>query len=313
MPDRPVVLVTEPLTAEPLAWLSERASVVHAPVGAPDFDAAAPHAAGLVVRTYTRVDASLLGRLPRLRVVGRAGVGLDNIDQPACAARGVAVVSTPDANTDAVVEFVVACVLDALRPRVGLDRALTPRAWDELRADLVAPRQLAGSTLGILGLGRIGSRVAAVASALRMRVIYHDLRTVPEAERCGAEPVDAETLCRESEILTVHVDGRAENRGLVGRSWLASMRDDVVLINTSRGFVVDPEACADFVRARPGALAMLDVHEPEPIPMDHPLLMLPNVCLTPHIASATMPAKDAMSWVVRDVWAALAGEPAPSA
>lgn len=312
MPPRPVALITEPLTAAPLAWLAERADLVHASPGDPAFDAAAPHAEALIVRTYTTVDAGLLARLPRMRVVARAGVGLDNIDQDACAARSVAVVNTPDANTDAVVEFVVACMLDAIRPRGYLDRALDPDAWNDLRADLVAPRQLAGSTLGILGLGRIGARVAAVGAALRMRVIYHDLADIPGDARHGAEPVAMDTLLADADILTVHVDGRPANRGLIARDQFARMKEDVIFINTSRGFVVDPTACADFMRARPEAQALLDVHDPEPIPVEHPLLMMPNVYLTPHIASATMRAKDAMSWVVRDAWAAIAPAAAPA-
>lgn len=308
MEDRPTVLITESLTAGPLAWLGERATVVLAGPGTPEFEAALAIADGLVVRTYTQVDASMLAAMPRLRVVGRAGVGLDNIDAEACAARGVAVVNTPDANTDAVVEFVIASMLDATRPRGYLDRALDPAAWNELRADLVAPRQLAGTTLGVWGMGRIGSRVAAAGAALRMRVIYHDLAEVPAGSRHGAEAVSMTRLLAESDFLTVHVDGRPSNRGLIGHDAFAAMKEDVVFINTSRGFVVDSQACADFMRARPEAQALLDVHEPEPIPVEYPLLMMPNVYLTPHIASATQRAKDAMSWVVRDVWGVLAGD-----
>lgn len=311
-PGQPVVIVAEALTAEPLAWLGERARVVLTAPGDSEFEGARAGASGLVVRTYTRVDAPLLDRMPRLRVVGRAGVGLDNIDLDACAARGVAVVHTPDANTDAVVEFVVASMLDATRPRGGLNRALDLDAWNALRAGLVAPRQLAGSTLGIWGFGRIGSRVALAAGALGMRVVYHDLEEIPHARRHGATPAPSGALLRQSDLVTVHVDGRASNRGLIGQAEFSCMKEDVVFINTSRGFVVDARACADFMRARPAARAMLDVHEPEPIPVGHPLLMMPNVHLTPHIASATMRAKDAMSWVVRDVWGALAGTTSPA-
>jgi phosphoglycerate dehydrogenase-like enzyme len=307
MADRPTVIVTEPLTAEPLAWLGERAEVVLASTADPVFDEAAGVAEALVVRTYTTVDAALLARLPRLRVVGRAGVGLDNIDVPACEARGVAVVNTPDANTDAVVEFVLASMLDATRPRGYLDRAFDQHDWNELRADLVAPRQLAGSTLGVWGYGRIGSKLGRVAGALGMRVLYHDRAEIPTASRHGAWPVDLATLLGESDFLSVHVDGRASNRGIVSHEQFAAMKEDVVFVNTSRGFVVDAEACADFMRARPDAQALLDVHDPEPIPVEHPLLMMENVYLTPHIASATLHAKEAMSWVVRDVWASLAG------
>ncbi len=312
MSRRPIVVVTEPLTAGPLAWLGERAEVVLAGVESREFAEAAPRAEGLVVRTYTRVDADLLARMPCLRAVGRAGVGLDNIDQDACAARGVVVCSTPDANTEAVVEFVVASMLDATRPRGYLDRALDPEAWNALRADMVAPRQLAGSTLGVWGFGRIGSRVARAGRALGMSVAYHDVREIPALEREGAGPVSRDELLGMSDFLTVHVDGRKDNSGLVGPEAFGRMKEDVVFINTSRGLVVDAGACADFMRARPGAQALLDVHEPEPIPVEYALLMMPNVYLTPHIASATQRAKDAMSWVVRDVWGVLAGSPTPA-
>ncbi len=312
MTDRPIVIVTEALTAEPLAWLGERAEVIHAAVGTPEFEEHRGRASGLVVRTYTRVDGELLAGMPALRVVGRAGVGLDNIDLDACAARGVRVERTPDANTDAVVEFVTAMMLDAIRPRVGLDRAIDQGEWNALRTELVAPRQLAGSTLGVLGFGRIGSRIASVGRALNMRVLYHDLVEIDPERRGDAVAVGLDELLAASDVLTVHVDGRRSNRGLLGEGSFARMKDDVIFINTSRGFVVDADACADFMRARPGAQALLDVHEPEPVPIDHPLLMMPSVCLTPHIASATLPAKDAMSWVVRPVWERLS-DPVPTA
>jgi len=313
MSERPKVIVSEPLTARPLEWLGERAEVVHAAVGTPDFESHRASAQGLVVRTYTTVDAALLASMPALRVVGRAGVGLDNIDLDACAARGVVVEHTPDANTDAVVEFVTALMLDAIRPRGGLDRAIDADAWNELRADLVAPRQLAGITLGVYGFGRIGSRMAPLGAALRMRVLYCDLLEIDPDRRSGATSVSREEMLRESDVLTVHVDGRSENRGLIGHDAFASMKEDVIFINTSRGFVVDAQACADFMRARPAAQALLDVHDPEPLPVEHPLLMMDNVLLTPHIASATLPAKDAMSWVVRAVWGVLCEERATQA
>lgn len=301
--------MTEALTADPLRWLGERAEIVHAAPGTADFEAHRGRAQGIVVRTYTRVDPALLDSMPSLRVVGRAGVGLDNIDLEACAERGVRVEHTPDANSAAVVEFVFALVLDAIRPRGWLDRAIGSEEWNALRADLVAPKQLAGSTLGVLGFGRIGSRVARVGSALGMDVIYYDLREIEPGERGGAVGVRFDELMERSDILTLHVDGRDSNRDLLGHDAFGRMKPDVMLVNTSRGFVVDSEACADFMRARPGAQALLDVHEPEPLPVDHPLLMMDNVYLTPHIASATQQAKDAMSWVVRDVWHALQGEP----
>lgn len=307
----PLVLEAEPIAPEPRAWLGERADVVSCPQGeAARFESLLAEAEGLLVRSYTRVDGALLTAAPNLRVVARAGVGLDNIDLAACAQRGVAVVHTPNANTDAVVEYVVATMLDVVRPRVFLDAPLGRERWESLRKELIAPRQLAGSTLGVLGLGRIGSRVARVASAMGMRVLFHDVRSV-SPEECGrAVAVSLDELLESSDLLTVHVDGRSANRHLLGRDELALLRPEVVLINTSRGFVIDPVALADAMLERPGAHAILDVHEPEPFDKTYSLLDIDNVHLSPHIGAATLEAKRNMSWVVRDLWRVLEGEPA---
>lgn len=309
--DRPLVIQTEHLDETAAAWLAERCELVAcAPEEEPRFGELLGRASGLVIRTYTRVDAGLLARAPRLKVVGRAGVGLDNVDLAACAAAGVAVVHTPAANTRAVVEYVVALLLDELRPRVALGTALDVKAWKQLRAGLIAPRQLAGLTLGIVGFGRIGSQVGRVGGALDMRVIYHDLVDVPEASRGGATPVSLEALLEGSDVVTVHVDERPANRHLFGAGQFARCRPDLVFINASRGFVVDAVALSRFLKTNPEARAALDVHEPEPFGPAYPLLGLPNARLSPHLAAATALAHANMSWVVRDVWRVLSGEPA---
>lgn len=309
MSTRPLVLVTEPLAEAPARWLAQRAEVLLASDQSSEFRAAAPRAEALVVRTYTMVDDALLSGMPALRVVGRAGVGLDNIRLEDCARRGVAVVNTPDANTQAVVEFVFASLLDALRPRVRLERAVDAREWNDLRRLTVGDRQLGDLRWGVLGFGRIGSRVARVARALGCEVRFNDLRDIAPEARHGAEPCDAASLFAESDVVTVHVDGRDSNRGFVGLSLLARMKPDALLVNTSRGMVVDAEALASELRAHPARTAILDVHEPEPIVKESPLLALPNARLSPHLASRTVPAMEAMSWVVRDVWAVLEGRP----
>ncbi|MBA4028314.1 MAG: hypothetical protein C0475_04155 [Planctomyces sp.] len=305
---RPVVIQTEHLDDEAARWLAERCDVIALGLGQAGFNDAMARADAAVVRTYTRVDGAFLARGPRLRVVGRAGVGLDNIDLDACRARGVVVVSTPDANTSAVIEYVTAWMLDATRPRLFLDGALPAERWNALRAELRAPRQLCELTLGIWGLGRIGSGVARVARALGMTVIYHDLLHIPVPVRSGAEPVSRAELCQRADILTVHVDGRPGNAGLVGPEDFDLMKPGVVFMNTSRGFVIDGPALARFMAAHPGAMALLDVHEPEPFGPGYGLLGVPNVKLSPHIASATAMAQRNMSWVVRDIWRVLTGQ-----
>jgi phosphoglycerate dehydrogenase-like enzyme len=303
------VIQTEHLDPGAAAWLAHHAEVVKCDSGDARFPELLARAQALVIRTYTRIDRALLERAPRLRVVGRAGVGLDNVDIPACQARGVAVVSTPDANTRAVVEYVFALLLDALRPRLFLEKPIPDSQWKALREELKAPKQLCELTLGIWGLGRIGRQIARAAAALDIPTIYHDLLEIAPEHRFGARPVSREELVRTSDILTVHVDGRPANRGLVGAGDFSAMKPEVVFVNTSRGFVVDNHALADFLIRRRGARALLDVHEPEPISASYPLLDLPNAHLSPHIASSTALANRSMSWVVKDVWRVLSGEP----
>jgi phosphoglycerate dehydrogenase-like enzyme len=316
MSDRPLVVHSEAIADEALRWLAARCRLVASVPRGAALHGALADADGLIVRTFTRVDDALLAHAPRLRVVGRAGTGLDSIDVAACRARDVEVVYTPGANTQAVVEYVISVLGAELRPRTTVPGGLTTAAWERLRADHVIARQMSERTLGVLGLGRIGRRVAEVAAAIGFRVLYHDLLDIPAAEGGGAVPVAPDTLAAGSDVISIHVDGRSTNRGLVGDAFLDRLKDDVLVINTSRGFVVDNEALARFLRGRPRARAHLDVHEPEPFGDDHPLLGLPNATLTPHQASRTETAMLAMSWVVRDVAAVLEGrapaDPAPT-
>jgi phosphoglycerate dehydrogenase-like enzyme len=305
---KPLVIQTEHLDAEAGLWLRERCRVEVCSSDDARFEGLLREADGLLIRTYTQVDEGMLAKAPKLRVVARAGVGLDNVDIAACTKRGVRVVSTPGANTRAVVELVFAMVLDAIRPRVFLDTALDSTRWKELRKELQAPRQLADMTLGILGLGKVGSAIARIGAAFDMQVVYHDVREIPAAERAGAECVTREELFRRTDVLSLHVDGRAENKLIIGARELALCKRDVVLVNTSRGFVMDNAALRAFLLANPGAVALLDVHEPEPIAADYPLLGVANAHIAPHIGAATASANRNMSWVVRDLWKVLQGE-----
>jgi phosphoglycerate dehydrogenase-like enzyme len=312
----PLVVRTEHLDSGAEAWLEERCRVRHAAVDSEEFAALASEIRGLVVRTYTRVDGQLLDRLPRLEVVARAGVGLDNIDVAECRARGIEVVHTPDANTQAVVEYVTALLCDALRPRLTLQEPISREDWSDIREEVCGAWQMNELILGILGFGRIGRRVAQVAGAIGFKTIYHDLLEIPGSERHGAEPVSLDALLRDSDVLTVHVDGRDANHDLLNQALLAKMKSDAIILNTSRGFVIDEAALATWLGANPAALAILDVHAQEPFTEEDPLLGLSNVHLAPHLASRTTTAMANMSWVVKDVWRVLKGEapehPAPS-
>ena len=327
---RPVAVVTETLDTRCAEWLGERCEVVWARLdadGAEDrvpLEEVLPEAEALIVRTYTRVDAALLAGAPKLRVVGRAGVGLDNVDLAACRARGVPVVYTPDANTQAVVEYVLGLMLDWARPRDtgAMREPIEAERFHQLRKTQVG-RQLSDLTLGVLGLGRIGTKLGRVAATLGMKVLACDLLADTEAGRAeltrraqcpGASPielVDHDTLYRHGDIVSVHVDGRASNRGLIDASVTARLKPDVLLINAARGMLVDNAALADFARSNPDARLVLDVHDPEPppAPPGYPLWGLDNVTLMPHLASRTDTALENMSWVVRDIAAVLADDP----
>ncbi len=309
MPAR--VLITETLDPACAEWLSERMDVQWCPLNEADrLDELLPTADAVIVRTYTQVNEAFLQRAPNLKVVGRAGVGLDNIDLEACRQRNVQVVYTPDANTQAVVEYVLGLMLDSCRPRPVLNHIVTPEVFHQLRAEQVG-KQLEELTLGILGFGRIGKRLGEVAHAIGMNLRVHDL--LPEVEL--RKKVDyafqyvpsMETLFERSDVVSIHVDGRASNRHLINAAALSHMMDDVLLINTSRGMVIDNAALATWAKQRPKARVILDVHDPEPPPADYPLWGVENVLLMPHLASRTDRALQNMSWVCRDVVTVLEG------
>ncbi len=315
IPQRPVVVQCEGLAQDAEAWLAARCELIACSSNDARFLDVLASARGMVVRTYTRVDQRLLAAAPNLEVIGRAGVGMDNIDLVACRERGIEVVYTPDANTQAVVEYIVTILSHHLRPRITVSGAMSLQEWRYLRRQAETKRQMSEMTLGLLGLGRVGKRVAEVMGAIGFRVIYHDLLDIDPPNRFGADPVDLEQLFADSDIISLHVDGRPTNRGFVGEPLIARLKSDVVLINTSRGFVVDSLALAAFLKRNPRSTALIDVHEPEPIEADYPLLGVSNARLYPHIASRTELAMRTMSWVVKDVIAVLEGRqpqhPAP--
>lgn len=313
----PTVVIAERLATPPAEWLGQRASLVWCRGDPAALDANLPEAQALIVRTYTQVDAALLDKAPKLKVVGRAGVGLDNIDVAACRSRGVEVVYTPEANTQAVVEYVLALMFDALRPRPELTGRTDPQTFHDLRKTQVGS-QLDEFTLGIVGFGRIGKRVGEVAYAIGMNLAVCDL--LPESQVRKAvnfpfEYLDHRSLYRRSDIVTVHVDGRASNRHMIDAEALSHFRDQAMLINTSRGFVIDSAALAAWAQAHPRGRAIVDVHDPEPPDEAYPLWDTANVKLLPHLASRTDRAMENMSWVVHDVLAVLEGRspehPAP--
>jgi D-3-phosphoglycerate dehydrogenase / 2-oxoglutarate reductase len=312
----PCVLITETLAPAAADWLGRHAEAVWCAYDDASLDDHLAHAQGLVVRTYTIVDRAFLDRAPNLKVVGRAGVGLDNIDLEACKERGVRVVYTPDANTQAVVEYVLALMLDHYRPRTDLPPGAGANTFHSLRKTEVGT-QLDQLTLGIVGLGRIGKRLGLAAHAIGINLLVCDLLPEVELRKAVDYPfdyVDHATLYAGSDVVSLHVDGRPENRHMLEANALKHLRDDCLFINAARGMLVDAEVLAGWARTHPKARVILDVHDPEPPPAGYPLDNLPNVRLLPHIASRTVQALNNMSWVVKDVVAVLEGrEPRSSA
>ena len=259
---------------------------------------------GLVARTHTRVTGKLLTAGRRLRVVGVAGVGLDNVDVVAAEELGIAVLHTPAASSDAVAEFTVALVLQLLRPVARLALAYRQGQFRTVR-DGGHGVEMRDLTIGIVGMGRIGSRVGRICSAgFGAKVLYNDIVDVgPFAFE--ATSVDKLTLWAESDIVTLHVPATELTAGLIDTDVLARMRRSACLINTARGVVGDTAALTAALKSGQIAAAALDVIEPEPLPPVHPLFSLDNCILTPHVAARTHGGLRRMHDVVADVLAFL--------
>ncbi len=254
-------------------------------------------ARGLIVRNRTQVRPPLLQAAPRLRVVGRLGVGLDNIDLEACAARGVEVCPATGANAVAVAEYVIAGIL-------MLRRGVFQSTGEVLAGDW--PRQaliggeVSGCQLGLMGFGGIAREVAVRADALGMRVVAYDPHVAAEDpvwREHRARPASLESLLAESDAISLHVPRTPETTHLIDAARLAQMRRRAVLINSSRGGVVDEAALAEALRAGQLGGALLDVYETEPLPADAGLDGVPNLVLTPHIAGLTRESQQRVSEV----------------
>ncbi|WP_369053485.1 C-terminal binding protein [Kineococcus terrestris] len=236
---------------------------------------------GLVVQ-YARIDAALLDALPTVRAVGRYGVGVDTVDVEACTARGVAVCNVPDYGTEAVSDHAIALALAAARRIPWMDRGV--RAGT---GGLEAVRPLhgfGGRVFGVLGLGLIGAATARKAAGLGYRVLGVDARHEPGTTVAGVEVVELAQLLRRAHVVSVHVPLTPATHHLLGASELALLGPDAVLVNTSRGGVVDTGALVEALRAGRLHGAGLDVFETEPLPAGHPLTELDQVVLTPHLA-----------------------------
>jgi (S)-sulfolactate dehydrogenase len=285
------IVITEFMEAAAIDRLRAAHATLYDPglAAAPDRLAAAlGECRALIVRNHTRVDAALLDLAPKLRILGRLGVGLYNIDQDSCRARGVEVIPASGANADSVAEYAILAVGNLLRGAFHSGAEIAAGGWPRER--LSTGREMAGKTLGVLGFGDIGRRVARLARAFGMKVVAHDPilpRDHSGWRDTGAKPVPFQELVTQADAITLHVPLEPATRGLISAEVLGAMKPGAVLVNASRGGVVDEAALAAALRAGHLGGAAIDVFEVEPLPPGHPLAGAPNLILTPHIAGAT--------------------------
>ena len=306
----PLVLADLPLSPVVTALLEGHVTLVpweHAGVvGAEDVQA-------IYTYGHLSVDAGLLGRLPSVRVISNFGVGVDHIDVAAAAARGIPVGNTPGILDGATADMAFTLLLAAGRRLAEGDRYARGPNFLHYDPSYLLGREVHGSTLGILGLGRIGEQVARRARAFDMTVLYHNRHRRPAVEEAlGVRYVGQVELLAAADYVVLTVPLTPQTRHLIGRAELARMKPTATLINVARGPVVDTDALTEALAAHRLYAAALDVTDPEPLPRDHPLLRLDNVTITPHLGSATEQTRRRMAEMsVENLLAGLSGRPLP--
>src|SRR5688572_28326606 len=253
---------------------------------------------GLIVRSETKVTADLLDEAPGLRVIGRAGVGVDNIDVHAATIRGVVVMNAPDGNTITTAEHTIALLISLARSIPQANSSLKAGLWERKKFIGV---ELQGKTLGIVGLGRIGRVVAGRARALGMTIVAYNPFIAPDqAHDLEIELASLEEVYSRADFLTVHTPLTNETRGLIDREVLSRMKHGARIINCARGGLIDESALHDAIKSGRIAGAAIDVFSQEPPPADHPLLSLDEVIVTPHLGASTTEAQEGVAFTVAE-------------
>jgi D-3-phosphoglycerate dehydrogenase len=296
----PKILVADEVSDSGLQPLRDAGFVVEKRAGmdSDSLSLAFSECEGLIVRSETKVTNQLMESAARLRVVGRAGVGVDNIDVPAATARGIVVMNAPDGNTITTAEHTLALLISLARNIPQANSSVKGARWDRKR---FIGAELQGKTLGIIGLGRIGRAVAARARAFGMKIVAHDPFIAPDQARdLEIESASMDEVFSRADFLTVHTPLTSETRGLVGAEAFGKMRKGVRIVNCARGGLVDEAALFNAIKSGLVAGAALDVFEQEPPPPDHPLLGLDEVIVTPHLGASTTEAQEGVAVTVAE-------------
>jgi len=271
---------------------------------------------GVLTLLTDKVDAEFLDRAgPQLKVVSNYAVGFDNIDVPECTGRGIPVGNTPGVLTETTADLAFALLMAAARRLPEGDRYVRGGKWKTWGPMLLLGPDIHGSTIGIVGFGRIGQAVATRAAGFGMTILYHDVNRLPDSVTAplGAQYVPLEDLLARSDFISLHVNLTPETRHLIDAAALRRMKPTAILVNTSRGPVVDGAALASALRDGVIGGAALDVTDPEPIPMDDPLVGLDNCLIVPHIASASRATRSKMAQMAAaNLLAGLRGERLPT-
>ena len=311
---KPKVYVTRLIPKEGLSILSEAADVHvwegSTPVPREVLEREVQNAVGLITLITDPVDAALMDMAPHLKVVANYAVGFDNIDVDAASKRGVYVTNTPDVLTGATADLTWALMFAVARRITEAERFMRNGLWKAWTPTLMVGKDICGSSLGIVGFGRIGQAVAERAQGFQMKVYYHDERRNPEMEaRLGVVHMPLNELLSLSDYVSIHLPLNEKTHHLFGQDQFMKMKNDAVLINTARGPVVDEEALVQALSEGIIGGAGLDVFEKEPLPVDSKLFELANVVMVPHIGSASWNARRQMAVVAaRNVAAVLKGE-----